>query len=1479
MDNLTENLFDAIQTIVDKTIENQSYNKTIQATIIDNSASSEGKYTLTDGSVTFTAYSSTEDYNVEDSVYVLLLNGDFTGQKIIIGKQIVTKQDTFVSLDSFKSLIDISNNLIESNVPITSALVANSAELNKQEILLWEKEFKTPIVGFSKLGVAAEFMSWLSSFKTVSGTYGLCIQIYVKGQKYPYLLYFTNKDMFGDTFNFSAYYKQNKVFDISEINNITNISIYFFQETNSFINQDNNLIMPVDGLGNVVADNLFVRNPYICFGYDKSEFNSDIVRLYTSDDLTYSSTYPYGKKITLKWFHYEGEEVTEITQDSAYNFEIRWYQYQLGSNSDSTALNFDPYVSANWEYITSNNFILDFIPDLIMSSGQVKAVVIDKDNNMNYETNIITFENTELAIAPNNNNSGLFFTFTDESNGNYHLYGPGNTILNNLLAEEERGITAHLANTTVDGTPAHDFLNDDVDFTIEWEYPTANTMLIIDESTKNDITLRYKINEYYGSNLVNNKIICNIYRKDIKYSNDFTFSFGSAGTSGTDVTLLINFKDNAKALIANTQTEIVDEVVAITLDTKEQLSDGTYEITPGETRTETKIVSFENCPGLELHLYDSTNKEIDITNYDVKWGIVENSINNSELWFYNRGGYKVANTNNETVFSKNFNEVYLRGEYPIKSDDLIIVYATLSGYGTYDLTTYFALPIAASSSYTHLAGLTTVIYSTLGAPASNNIPYELYSGDLKIECDWKIYAKELFENVPAIAIELNDVSSNFVIKDENENLFREVSSFPKTNDTVTDEEFYMSLCEEALANSLLYRKIKSPSNGYVGELYKNENGEYLLKPLSMYVQNAPLYGVQAYNDYGIMWSQPILTLQNSYPSKTINKWDGTSVETNEGSVIAPMIAAGRKEEDNTFTGIMMGDLLVDSSGEISQVGLYGFHRGAANYGFKEDGTGFIGKSGHGRIIFDGNKSQIYNSGYFTSAGLLIDLDNPYISIHDNAGREIILINSKLSYDSVDYRNEPYLKIVGKKIQNINGTNVVSLQTILNIDDNSYYFSSFDPFTHTIANLGQGTDNIDRAELNGTYLNLTTGFFATKNGILGNLFFNENRLMSISTISLATVSEDADTGAVTTISGGTEGFLIATDYDSSQTISDKAWPSASNYPPGFYTSGTAIFKNTFLQRGYALFSGHVEMQKGIQNYIQIVPVTFDKGKIKNATAKTFTAKVTITGYDCVGFLSITQNHGDVMKISRFGIENSKTGKIFVRLTQHPNKKTYTDIKIKAKLLYIKRALKADIPENTFVFEDTQSISTVFNANEVTARSVYLGSATYDINEGSANQQGAQINQDDLDNNNPDDINDHDNYSDESGADALSINSLAEINSYIDSMNSAINTLSIEVDGLSTEVYQNIVKENNVNTLKKDVENLKADIYDNNNNSNIPLQTRINVVENQISNLSNRIDVLEREITQSTKIVNGNTVNTIKGNIDELLARVTALENGE
>lgn len=174
----------------------------------------------------------------------------------------------------------------------------------------------------------------------------------------------------------------------------------------------------------------------------------------------------------------------------------------------------------------------------------------------------------------------------------------------------------------------------------------------------------------------------------------------------------------------------------------------------------------------------------------------------------------------------------------------------------------------------------------------------------------------------------------------------------------------------------------------------------ILEYIDLFIDNAQCYPAVVCKDKdtdAILWIQPILILQNRFLSTTLNKWDNKfQIDEEGGTILSSMLGAGKKNSDNSFSGVLMGDVAEKAGyGSISQVntGLYGFHEGAMSFGFTIDGTAFLGKSGKGRISFDGNKGIIssalwdgamndYGITAYGTQGMLIDLENGHIDAHD-----------------------------------------------------------------------------------------------------------------------------------------------------------------------------------------------------------------------------------------------------------------------------------------------------------------------------------------------------------------------------------------------------------------------------------------------------------------------------------------------------------------
>jgi hypothetical protein len=160
----------------------------------------------------------------------------------------------------------------------------------------------------------------------------------------------------------------------------------------------------------------------------------------------------------------------------------------------------------------------------------------------------------------------------------------------------------------------------------------------------------------------------------------------------------------------------------------------------------------------------------------------------------------------------------------------------------------------------------------------------------------------------------------------------------------------------------------------------------------------------------MVWSQPIYTAQNRYPSSILNQWNGElTIDKENNAILAAKVAAGKKnKDDNTFSGVIMGDWsgndTSSAEGAITEnTGIYGFYHGEASFGFRDDGTAFIGKSGHGRLELNGEKSTIQSSTFKENkGGLSLDFDDALIELYEpgkaHKEKKSIIMDARKSYD-------------------------------------------------------------------------------------------------------------------------------------------------------------------------------------------------------------------------------------------------------------------------------------------------------------------------------------------------------------------------------------------------------------------------------------------------------------------------------------------------
>lgn len=727
--------------------------------------------------------------------------------------------------------------------------------------------------------------------------------------------------MYGNPYNFEGYYSQEIVIDTSAVAKMYNIKIFLYQKDN-FKDSNNNLISYANDFNmSIPPNNIFVKDIYMGLGISADEIENEYVRLYSLDGSTYvidDKGQIDSKTVRLKWVHFDEDgnrvQITEHKKDDT--FEVCWYMYEFGAPSA------DEYSGVYWTAIedNKNNFYYQLKPRSNKNQEQVKVIILY--NGKVYRSNIITFNNEKQVPndATIDSLNALSIHCEDQTNGNYLIYNQANYLMNRSDGKISRKLTLHFDSKTyaINNGVIGKNQNGESKLVeaqrVIWQIPIKNTMLnfgvkddgtdatykeiIIDLTNENvnvspgEFSLNYTINTFYSSNKSNNTVIAKVEKDGIVYTAIKDFTFGQAGTNGTDCTLVID-------MIAH-----------------ENLNNKVFTAIRSGVRDNYTF---------RAQLYDNEGKEItDFKNCSWTWSFMSGStVNNVDL----------QNTNNQNCVLR------VNTTNSIMSN-LIILQVKLSGWGDYDLTAYYPVPITTLDNI-YINGPTEVIYLSNGEPTFSKEPYKLFiNGGVDETATWSIY------------------SSN-------------------SNDA------------------------------FIGKVnYNKDKKEYRLSPMSFYVDGVSVYGVQGKQGNKIVWTQPILVLQNKYPSAMVNKWDGkfyTDVENNFLGVA--QIAAGRKDKNaNTFTGVLIGDFNQKNNTDSSlsrYTGVYGYNKGQQVYALKDDGSATFGKSSTGQIIINGTSSIIeskdfsytYNeSGASTIKGLSLDLLNGEIYAQSGTFSDNIKIN-------------------------------------------------------------------------------------------------------------------------------------------------------------------------------------------------------------------------------------------------------------------------------------------------------------------------------------------------------------------------------------------------------------------------------------------------------------------------------------------------------
>lgn len=277
-------------------------------------------------------------------------------------------------------------------------------------------------------------------------------------------------------------------------------------------------------------------------------------------------------------------------------------------------------------------------------------------------------------------------------------------------------------------------------------------------------------------------------------------------------------------------------------------------------------------------------------------------------------------------------------------------------------------------------GFQHVLYSSAGIDPSydSHAPFEIITEQL-VDGKWN-------------DISLNGINYNFLYvgsvwyrkKQNGSYIWQE--QFEETDNDGESSKKWLKKRYIGTEGSLINQKVIQPVERYNGEC----------------VNIALVCEIVRENDGKVLaWMHmPIHFSFNRFENSAINDWDGNSIDlgaTNGGTILAPQAGMGYKDENNKFTGVLMGtvkDPDVDTTNQLGsksneQNGLFAYHQGVRTaFIDAKTGKSTFGQEGQAQIIIDptqtnslGRKVAQIKSGNYDEnegTGLLIDLSTPEI---------------------------------------------------------------------------------------------------------------------------------------------------------------------------------------------------------------------------------------------------------------------------------------------------------------------------------------------------------------------------------------------------------------------------------------------------------------------------------------------------------------------
>lgn len=992
---IQDRMLEAMKILTDHSVSALAFDRTIECVVVGTEKKDEGIYTVEYESARFEAYAKkTDSYYENEMVLVQIPQNDFNNQKTILGRREDEKAqskaynfqfpfDRFVPLKQLTSKIPAvdmgyhANDPKDGNSLLYEEAYFNNAYLNNNLVFAYENTGETILYG-TKLGIKVDVQTLLAGYDAQEGDYGF--QILIKGirkdedgeatQGASDLFYFTNDNMYGNPYNYLLPMEQQIIIDVSSYKSVEGIYIAFWQD---FTNENGNIIgsfrdsygelIPyvddtLEGTGlSEIPPNIIFDNLEVYIGISTDEVDKDTLFIYTYDDMKYGrdTTAPgereqFDKKtIYLTWVRLSDDlkdsraiDTTEELKEQGGN--VYWYVHDPEWHPDNEE--YDETIDSHrfgglfWRPLMhfEDDMSIEVIPDIKRNKARYKAVVHYDGTYITSDIisfgNVVDVEGMAEDLARNDAyilristykedpESKMMTLVPDDALGNFFVYDENNNVLandDNVLFSDVEYYMEVWAKSSIgeDGKPLYTRLSDFIEeveeegelvqkfapFTIDWKFPEFQTMIqSFEEIQRSDAHFSQRTDEQFERDKITTR--------KFKIKRTYNIRYG-------------------------------DNDINAVMERNGQTFTMTKEMRFGQSGS----LGCEFLPVIDIvsptgNYYIDTNStyQIKCTVYDRRGGLLaeEDRANCKFDWTAYGGASK------PTVFTIGNSDGFVGNVISGRQStcEPFVIEVTVTGAADYPLTVRRGLMICNNSSFiqTHDVQCPDRVEFRSDGQAP-----KYYHNNFSIQT---LIADEETGSTKFIYPDWSISRTNFL-----ELVRRQVEA---QTYIAPDGEEYEGQQHTEYALGFNGVKITTgtalSSNGYPQQWTdKLLSDEY-------FVYIGFTYG-------GATVRQAIAFSRNMYASSLVNEWDGQSLSLDEenSAVIAKMIAAGSKDSKNRFTGVMMGDWSSKADESLDVPGIYGFSAGLQTFGFKQDGTGFIGPSGKGRIHFDGRNALISNS--------------------------------------------------------------------------------------------------------------------------------------------------------------------------------------------------------------------------------------------------------------------------------------------------------------------------------------------------------------------------------------------------------------------------------------------------------------------------------------------------------------------------------------